>query len=102
MQLTNQAHARVGENTLLITSLHILVVDRFTALAIDPPNIQGAVLEATVKMLDVTHHPCHLNASLYSEFPSRLHLPPRSRASPRPYLSESRDDHDLVEVNHAS
>jgi hypothetical protein len=67
----------------------VLVVDRLTRLRIDPANVESAILETTVEMLDITHHPCHLYTSLERQTTLRLHLPSRARRTPWPDLTEA-------------
>src|SRR5258708_5229918 len=61
-----------------------LVTLIWTSLRINPAHMKSALLEMTIKMLDIIHHPCHFNASLKRQMTLRLHLPLRARRSPWP------------------
>lgn len=52
-------------------------------------------------MLDVAHHPGHLDAALDGKFTLGLHLPSSSRATPWAQLGETSTYDDLVEVDQA-
>lgn len=96
---TNQANTGVSQDLLFITTIDVFVIDGLACLAINPADVKRAVLEATVEMLDVTHHPSHFNTTLDGKFASRLHLPAGTRASPGANFSKSSHDGDFVEVN---
>src|SRR5229473_7065754 len=64
-----------------------------------PAHMKSALLEMTIKMLDITHHPRHFDASLECQMTLCLHLPPRVRRSPWPDFTKARDDNDLIQVN---
>src|SRR5258708_13218763 len=61
-----------------------LVTFIWTGLPVNPAHMTSALLDLTIKMLDITHHPCHFNASLKRQMTLRLHLPLRARRSPWP------------------
>ena len=61
-----------------------LVTFIWTSLRINPAHMKSALLEMTIKMLDIIHHPCHFNASLKRQMTLRLHLPLHARRSPWP------------------
>src|SRR5229473_587329 len=64
-----------------------LVTFIWTSLRVNPARMKSALLEMTIKMLDIIHHPCHFNASLKCQMTLRLHLPPRARRSSCPTLA---------------
>lgn len=90
------------EDILLIASLHILVIYRLTTLAVNPANIERAILQTTVKVFDVTHHPRHLNATFNCQFPTSFHLPTSAGATPGADFGETGNNHDLLKVNEAA
>src|SRR5258708_9212433 len=61
-----------------------LVTFIWTGLHVNPAHIKSALLEMTIKMLDIIHHPCHFNASLKHQMTLCLHLPLHARRSPWP------------------
>src|SRR5216684_2300814 len=64
-----------------------LITFIWTGLHVNPAHMKSALLEMTIKMLDIIHHPCHFNASLKCQMTLRLHLPPRARRSSCPTLA---------------
>ena len=76
-----------------------LVTFIWTGLRVNPAHMKSALLEMTIKMLDITHHPRHFDASLECQMTLCLHLPPRVRRSPWPDFTKARDDNDLIQVN---
>src|SRR5258708_30090911 len=61
-----------------------LVTFIWTALRVNPAHMKCALLEMTIKMLHIIHHPCHFNASLKRQMTLRLHFPLHARRSPWP------------------
>ena len=90
------------ENLGLVLGSNVLVVDGLSRLGIDPSDVGLSILESTIEVLDESHDPGHLDETLDGELSLRLHLPPGPGSSPRSDLSESSDDEDLVEIDHAS
>ena len=88
--LTDKAHAGVTHDCLLVFAMDILVVD--------PAHVKSAILETTVKMLDITHHPRHFDASLECQTALHFHLLPRARRSPWPKFTEVRHNNDFIKV----
>lgn len=99
---TDESNTGVSEDVLLVRRLDILVVERLSGLRVDPSNVEGAVLEATVEVLDETGDVGELERSLNRERASGLHLPTSTRGSERSHLGVSRHDDDLVEVDNAA
>jgi len=54
----------VAQDILLVTTLDLTIANRLIRFRIDPTNIQVTIFQASIVMLDVTHHPCHLDATL--------------------------------------
>jgi hypothetical protein len=96
---TDESDTRMGKNLLLVLRSNILVVDGIARLGIDPTDIALAAFEFPVKVLDVAHHPCHLNATFDGEFSLGFHLPSGSRATPGSELGETGTYDDLVEID---
>ena len=96
----DETDTRVLKNVLLVLRLDVLVVDRLVGLGVNPTRVALA-LEVAIVVLDETHHPSHLDAALERELAVGLHLPTSSRVTPRSNLSETSDDDDLLEVDHA-
>src|SRR5216684_4828551 len=61
-----------------------LVTFIWTSLRVNPAHMKSALLEMTIKMLDIIHYPCHFNASLKHQMTLHLHLPLCARRSPWP------------------
>lgn len=89
------------EDVLLVLRLDVLVVDGLLRLRVDPADVQLAILQAAIDVLDVSHEPGHLNAALDREFATGLHLPAGTRTSPWPDLGKASDNNDALEVEHA-
>jgi hypothetical protein len=90
------------EDFLLVMTFHILIVNRFVRLAVNPTDIQRSILQVTVKVFDEAHKPGHLNATFNGEFTVSLHLPPCARAAPRSDFAMTSDDNDLFQINKTS
>ncbi|GKT45755.1 uncharacterized protein ColSpa_05936 [Colletotrichum spaethianum] len=98
----NQADTRVLQNELLVLLLDVLVVDGLTSLGVDPAGVRsGLALDRTVVVLDQTHDPSHLNATLQGELAVGLHLPAGAGVTPGTNLSKTSNDDDLLQVDHA-
>src|SRR6266404_771892 len=97
--LTKEAHTSVVHDLFLVTTTDVLVINRLARLGVNPTNVECAVLETSVKVLDVTHHPRHFDAPFKRQTTLSLHLPPCTRGSPWANFSETRDDNDLIEVD---
>src|SRR5713226_1306608 len=76
-----------------------LVTFIWTSLRVNPAHMKSALLEMTIKMLDITYHPHHFDVSLECQMTLCLHLLPRVRRSPWPDFTKARDDNDLIQVN---
>ncbi len=87
------------QDCLLVFAMDILVINRVTSLCVNPAHVKSALLETTVKMFDITHHPHHFDASLKCQMTLCLHLPPCARRSLWPNFTKARDDNDLIQVN---
>src|SRR5258708_36495880 len=90
------------QDCLLVFATDILVIDRVTSLHVNPAHVKSALLETTVKMFDITHHPHHFDASLECQMTLCLHLPPHVRRSPWPDFTKARDDNDLIQANNVT
>ncbi|KAI6759685.1 hypothetical protein HG530_010365 [Fusarium avenaceum] len=95
----DQTNTRVLENELLVLLLDVLVVDRLACLGVDPARV-GLALDRTVMVLDETHDPSHLNATLEREFAVGLHLPSSTRVTPRTDFSKTCNDDNLLKIDH--
>ena len=84
---------------MLVSATDVLVIDRVTSLRVNPAHVKSSILETSVKMLDITHHPRRFDASLKSQMALSLHLPLRVRRSPWPSFTKARSDDDFVQVN---
>ena len=71
----------MSEEILHVTNTYVLDINRLGSLGVDLANVEGAVLETSVEVLDVAHHPGHLDAALDDELATGLHLPASARAS---------------------
>jgi hypothetical protein len=100
--LTNESNASMSENVSLVAASHVLVVNGLSGFGVHPTHVQGAIFEATVEVLDITHHPSHFNAALNGEVPSSLHLPPCPRAAPGTDLREACYNDHFVQVDQPS
>jgi hypothetical protein len=92
----------VRENVLLVGGLDVLVVERLVGLRIDPSDVEGTVLEATLEVLDETHDIGELEGTLDGEGAVRLDLPTGTGRTERSDLSVTGNDNDLLEVNEAT
>ena len=90
------------KDVLLVTGADVLVINRLTGLGINPADVKRTVLQATVEVLDVAHHPGHLDAALNGEFTARLHFPSSAGTAPGTDLGEASDDNDLLEIDHTA
>lgn len=63
------------DNVLFVLCLYVLVIDRLTRLGVNPSDIGLAVGEFTIKVLDESHHPGHLDTTLDGKLATGLHLP---------------------------
>ena len=91
----------MAEDLLLVATADVLILDWFTRLRIYPTNVERAILQASVEVLDETHHPGHLDTAFDREFSARFHLPTSTRAAPRTDFCEPGDNDNLLEVEHA-
>jgi hypothetical protein len=96
----DQTNTGVVKNVLLVLGLDVLVIDGVSRLGVNPASV-WLTLDGPVVVLDETHDPGHLNATLKRELAIGLHLPSGTRVTPRTDLSETSNDNDLLEVNHA-
>ena len=87
------------QDIFFVATAHILVVHRLVRLAIDPTNMQRTVFQTPVKVLDIAHHPSHLDATFDREFTSHS---PCSGAAPGADFSKTGDNDALLEINHAT
>jgi hypothetical protein len=101
-ELTNETNTCVRDDVLLVSALDVLVIHRFSGLGVHPAGVKRAVLETPIEVLDMTHHPRHLDASLDRELPTRLHLPSRARAAPGTNFCEASNYNHLLKVEHAT
>lgn len=97
--LTKESHTSVVHDFLLVSATDFLVVNRFTRFGVDPTNVESAILETSVEVLDVTHHPCHFDTPFERQTTLSLHLPPCARRSPWPNFSEASNNDDLIKVD---
>ncbi|GKT61899.1 unnamed protein product [Colletotrichum tofieldiae] len=98
----NQADTRVLKNELLVLLLDVLVINGLTSLGVDPAGVRsGLALDGTVVVLNQTHDPGHLNATLKGELAVGLHFPTSAGVTPRTNLSKTGNDDDLLQVDHA-
>ncbi|KAF8825327.1 hypothetical protein HHX47_DHR7000780, partial [Lentinula edodes] len=88
------------KDIFFVASLDVLVVDWFSTLTVDPTNIQRAILQTPVEVLDVSHHPGHLDSTLNCELSPSFHFPTGTSATPRSHFGGTSDNHDLVQVKH--
>lgn len=89
------------DNVLLVLGLDVLVIHRLTRFGVNPSDIGLTVTEFTIKVLDETHHPSHLDTTLNGEFATGLHFPSGPRRTPRTDFSKTGTDNDLVEIDQA-
>jgi hypothetical protein len=82
----------VTHDCLRVFATDALVIDRVTSLHVNPAFVKSAILETTVKVIYVTHHPRHFDTSLERQMALRPDLPPRGPP-------EARDDSDFIQVN---
>jgi hypothetical protein len=75
-QNTISASNNVLRNPVFTTN--ILIIDRVTSLHINPAHVKSFILETIIKMLDITHHPHHFDASLKGQMALGPHLPLRA------------------------
>jgi hypothetical protein len=87
----------MAHDLFLVSALNILVIDRIARLRVNPADMEGTILETT--MLDITHHPYHLDTTLECQATLRLHLPSCARRPPWPNLTEAGNNDDLIKVN---
>ncbi|GJC78128.1 hypothetical protein ColLi_00966 [Colletotrichum liriopes] len=100
--LLGVADARVLKNELLVLLLDVLVINGLTSLGVDPARVRsGLALDGTVVVLNQTHDPGHLNATLKGELAVGLHFPTSAGVTPRTNLSKTGNDDDLLQVDHA-
>jgi hypothetical protein len=99
--LTDKTDTSVGQDILLVLGPDVLVIDRISGFAVHPSDVALSALELSVKVLDVAHHPGHLDTTLDREFSVGLHLPSGTRTAPWANFTETGTDDNLVEVNHA-
>ena len=92
----------MSQNVLLVAAADVLVVNRLAGLGIHPADVERAVLETTVEVLDEAHHPRHLDAAFDGKLATSLHLPAGTRATPWAHLRKPGDDNDLLQVQHAT
>jgi hypothetical protein len=92
----------VLKDPLLTASTNVLVINRITRLGINPTNIERAVFETSIKVLDVTHDPGHFDSILDSELATGPHFPASTRTTPWANLAETCDKDDLLEVDEAA
>jgi len=90
------------QDILFVAALDVLVFHGLARLGIHPSDVEAAILKATIEVLDETHDPGHLDAAFDCEFATSLHLPAGTRASPRSNLSETGNDDNLVQIEHAT
>ncbi|CEI68857.1 unnamed protein product [Fusarium venenatum] len=96
----DQTDTRVLENVLLVLLLNVLVVNRLSCLGINPARV-GLALDRTVVVLDETHDPSHLDATLKREFAVGFHLPSGTRVTPGTNLGETSNNNNLLKIDHA-
>jgi hypothetical protein len=89
----------VLHDLLLVLGSNILIVNRLARFGVDPSNVSLSVLELSVKVFDVSHHPRHLDTAFNGELASRFHLPTSSRAAPGADFGEASNNDNLVEVD---
>lgn len=92
----------MGENVLLVRRLDVLVVEGLVRLGVDPSDVEGSVLEATVEVLDQAGDVRELERTLDREGAVRFDLPTGARRTERSDFGVSRHDDDLLEVDQAT
>src|SRR6266571_8989153 len=97
--LTEEAHTSVVHDLLLVLATDVLVINRLACFGVNPANVEPAILETSVEVFDVTHHPRHFDAPFERQTTLSLHLPPCARRSPWSNFSEARDNNDLIKVD---
>ena len=97
--LTEESHTSVVHDFLLIPSTDVLVINRLARFGVNPANVECAILETSVEVFDVTHHPRHFDAPFECQTTLGLHLPSCARRSPWSNFSEASDNNNLIEVD---
>jgi hypothetical protein len=95
----DQTDTRVLKNVLLVLLLDVLVVNGLTCLGVNPARV-GLALDRTVVVLDETHDPSHLDATLKREFTIGFHLPSGTGVTPGANLGETSDNNNLLKIDH--
>ena len=84
---------------LLIPATDVLVINRLARFGVNPADVERAILEATVEVFDVAHHPRHFDAPFECQTTFGLHLPSCARRSPWSNFSKPSYDNDFIEVD---
>eukprot|EP00754_Rhynchopus_humris_P020181 Rhum_TRINITY_DN14681_c5_g1::Rhum_TRINITY_DN14681_c5_g1_i1::g.109737::m.109737 len=92
----DETHAGVLQDLLLVVLLDVGVLQLLARLRVRPARVLRLA-----HVLDVAHHPRHLDAALQRELALGLHLPPRPGVAPRTHLAVAGHDHNLRRVDHA-
>lgn len=97
--LTEEPHTSVIHDFFLVPATDVLVVNRLARFGVDPAYVESAILETSVEVLDITHHPCHFDTPFERQTTLSLHLPPCARRSPWSNFSEASNNDDLIKVD---
>uniref|UniRef100_A0A4E9ENN5 Uncharacterized protein n=1 Tax=Gibberella zeae TaxID=5518 RepID=A0A4E9ENN5_GIBZA len=95
----DQTDTGVLENELLVLLLNVLVVNGLSSLGVNPARV-GLALDGTVVVLDETHDPSHLDATLKREFTVGFHLPSGTGVTPGTNFGEASDNDNLLKIDH--